>query len=190
MGWTGRYRRRKYIAGSSGEIRAVQLDREGQLRPIDVCDRPTKGVDTLLQVVWGRIAEEIALQTAPKVTQTNLLKGTFRYTRESTIRPLRRLKQRSRLSIGTSITPVHLYTEGDSRADSPTEERSRRNRALHLSQAYCLLPAIPRVVRDNSAGLKRNKVPRKPSMETSISPQSFKSRSPKRSHFQVPRRVF
>lgn len=206
----GRYRRRKYVSENKGAEFAIAkgklLDNEEQLRPIDEGNRLEKGVDMLRVAVWKRIVESLThhllsspnlptyLCTAPRIAlQTKLLTGNFRYFRENGIPRVKRLNKGSRLSIGTSITPVHLHTEGDSRSDSPTDDRqSRRNRALHLSQAYCLLPAIPRgSVRDNSTSLRRKATVSKASIQSPLRIKPFKSRSPKRnSNFQVLRRAF
>ena len=204
----GRYRRRKYVSESKGSEWTIMkwklLDNEEQLRPVDEGNRLEKGVDMLRVAVWKRIVESLTphllshpnLHTyiAPKIAlQTKLLTGNFRYSRESGLPRGKRLYKGSRLSIGTSITPVHMHTEGDSRSDSPTDGRhNRRNRALHLSQVHCLLPAIPRgSVRDNSASFRHKATLRKASVQSPQRIKPFKSRSPKRnSNFQGPRRAF
>lgn len=203
----GRHRRRKNTSYKT-DIRESLLDTEEQLKPIPQGNRPTKGVNLLLLSAWKRLSEGLtqhildcdnSLSPAPRITlQAKLLTdklpaNNFRFTRESGIRHVKRFNKGSRLSIGTSITPVHVYTEGDSRSDSPVEDRkSRRNRALHLSQAYCLLPAIPRnSVRDISAALKRKTTLRKAALQSPVRIHPLKSRSPKRNgNFQPLRRAF
>lgn len=195
--WRGRRSRRKPTATRT-ELRTRLQDSEEQLKPVDTANRPAKGVDLLLFSVWKRLSETITkhiLATVrPSLTlQAKLLDPCFRYTRESGNSHIKQRNKGSRLSIGTSITPVHIYTEGDSRSDSPVEDRkSRRKRTLHLSQACCLLPAIPRSsVRDTSAGLKQKATLRKASIQSPVRIHLFKSRSPKRNgNFHLPRRAF
>lgn len=197
-----RYRRRKYTTRTYETSRKIK-DLQEQLREIHHENRQEDCENKLVSAFWSRLAKKLTqqlLQSSYKETvfdsiptialQSKLLPGGSRgqrYGRDSVIGHMRRLSKASRLSIGTSVTPVHLYTEGDSPSESPSETRHRvRNRPLHLSQAYCMLPVLPKTYLGPI--VRRKPIIRKVSMQSPLRTQTIKSKSPVRSYYRAVQR--